>query len=86
MCLYICIASALTISPLNGLASAIATSVFPMHVGPEMMIKDGFWGIVIESPNPDKPEQKNKNYHENTKVRKHEKLNVFLFRALRLYA
>ena len=32
-------------------------------------------------PNPDKPEQKNKNYHENTKVRKHEKLNVFLFRA-----
>ena len=39
---------------------------------------------MVYNPNPDKPEQKNKNYHENTKVRKHEKLNVFLFRAFNL--
>jgi hypothetical protein len=34
-------------------------------------------------PNPEKPE-KNKNYHENTEVRRHENLNVFLFRAFNL--
>jgi len=36
-------------------------------------------------PNPDEPEpKKKKKYHENTKGRKHESLNVFLFRASNL--
>jgi len=39
----------------------------------------------LEFPNPDKPEQnKEKTYHESTKVRRHESLNVILFRAFNL--
>ncbi len=45
--LYTCIASALMISAPKGSAKAIATSVFPAHVGPEMMMRDGLEGIGI---------------------------------------
>ncbi len=52
------------------------------EVLPGFLGKIGFSWLRLEGllPDPDKPE-KNKIYHESTKVRRHERLAIFLFRA-----